>query len=351
MLPLAAASSDRAGGCREIVFDDTATGVLQGPTDLYAIQPSGVGRRQLTNTDDMAEAQPSWSPDRRSVAYTGSLVGDDANAWGIWVLNAATGERRQLTSGPNDFEPDWRPDGASILFTRITRTGNAIAAAELAVVAPDGTGYRPIVRLSDGSGTIGNPSWSPDGRRIAFTLARALDGGELYVANADGTETRRLLAHGGWDDIDSRWSPDGRYLAFASGANQAGPVVHDIWLMDLTTGIVGTVAHHALWNLRRPTWSPDGRRLVFAAHYQDSPPAGRCSRCRPLAANLWGRSRAESSRIGRAPRSADSQRLCRAPLPPGRRLLRPRHSRRPHHQNRPLLARLRRIQSRRRSRR
>jgi plastocyanin len=255
----------------EIVFDDTATGILQGQTDLYAVQPSGAGRRQLTNTADMAEAQPSWSPDRQHVAYTATSLGAAVpTAWGIWVLDVATGARRQLTTGPDDFEPDWRPDGSSILFTHVTRIGGAILSAELAVVATDGTGFRPIVRLS-GGGTVGNPTWSPDGARIAFTVDGG-SGGELYVANADGTGARRLLAHPGWDDIDPRWSPDGRYIAFSAGLNQFGPTLHDIWLADLVTGIVGTVARHPTWELRRPAWSPDSRTLVFTARHQDSPP-------------------------------------------------------------------------------
>jgi Tol biopolymer transport system component len=195
-----------------------------------------------------------------------------ATAWGIWVLDTTTGERRQLTAGPDQFEPDWRPDGASILFTNITSSGNTIASAELAVVAPDGTGMRPIIRLSGGVGTLGNPTWSPDGTRIAFTVNYGYSGGELYVANADGTGARRLLAHDGWDDIDPRWSPDGRYIAFAAGVNQLGTALHDIWLVDLTTGLVGTVARHPTWELRRPAWSPDGRWLVFTARYQDNPP-------------------------------------------------------------------------------
>ncbi|MEO8083741.1 MAG: cupredoxin domain-containing protein [Ardenticatenales bacterium] len=256
----------------EIVFDDTATSILEGQTDLYAVQPSGAGRRQLTNTTDMAEAQPSWSPDRQMVAYTATSMGTVATAWGIWVLDVATGERRQLTAGPDQYEPDWRPDGGAILFTNIVRSGNAVYAAELAVVAPDGTGYRPIVRLSGASGTIGNPTWSPDGTRIAFTVNLGSTGGEIYVANADGTNARRLLAHSGWDDIDPRWSPDGRYIAFVSGINRTvGPILHDVWLVDLTTGLAGTVARHPTWELRRPAWSPDGRTLVFTARYQDSP--------------------------------------------------------------------------------
>ena len=64
--------------------------------------------------------------------------------------------------------------------------------------------------------------WAPDGRRIAFASRRrgSLD---IYVMNADGTDTRRLTATGD-DDDNPTWSPDGRRLAF----NRAG----DIYAMN-----------------------------------------------------------------------------------------------------------------------
>jgi Tol biopolymer transport system component len=61
----------------------------------------------------------------------------------------------------------------------------------------------PLERLYADNGF---PAWSPDGTKVAFASTRT--GGDLFVANADGTHARRLTSGGG-DEIAPRWSPDG----------------------------------------------------------------------------------------------------------------------------------------------
>lgn len=254
-----------------IVYDYFPDEALRTRTDLFLVQPDGSNVRALTNTPDLAEAQPSWSPDRQRVAYTASTNDMPGSAWGLWVMNLANGQRRQITGGPENFEPDWRPDGSQLVFTNIRRTGGVPTSSEIAVITPDGAYYRPLVRVVSSSYGLVNPTWSPDGARIAFSLSSNQAGGELYVMNADGSDIHRVLVHPGWNDIDPEWSPDGRYLAFSSGPIGAAATRHDIWLLDLTTGLAGTVAEEPNWDLRRPAWSPDGDRIVFTARFQDSP--------------------------------------------------------------------------------
>ena len=106
---------------------------------------------------------------------------------------------------------------------------------------------------------VRDPSWSPGGRRLVFTVVRdpVLDRGmHVFVANADGSEEHRLTGAGaGVDEYTPAWSPDGRAIAFArSGRGVAAAV----WLVRpdgrslrrLTSG----------WS---PAWSPDGMRVVF----------------------------------------------------------------------------------------
>ncbi len=249
-------------------FADEATGTR---TDLFLVQPDGSSVRPLTNTPNLAEAQPSWSPDRRRVAYTASTHDTPNAAWGLWVLDVATGQRQQITDGPENYEPDWRPDGSLLVFTNIGRTGGVPTSSEIAVITPDGYYYRPLARVVSTSYGMVNPTWSPDGQRIAFSLSSNEAGGELYVMNADGSNVHRVLAHPGWDDIDPEWSPDGRYLAFSSGLVDPEATRHDIWLLDMTTGLAGTVAQEPTWDLRRPAWSSEGGRIVFTAQFQTEP--------------------------------------------------------------------------------
>ena len=72
-------------------------------------------------------------------------------------------------------------------------------------------------RLTDHSGWDGSPSWSPDGRHIAFVSHRDEDDGnfELYVMGSDGSNLTRLTDHPA-DDWSPSFSPDGRHIAFVS---------------------------------------------------------------------------------------------------------------------------------------
>lgn len=255
----------------QIVFDYFADETARSNTDLFIVQPDGSMKRQLTNTEDASEAQPSWSPDRRHVVYTARAVAPEGSPWQLWVVDVETGERTRITDGPEHYEPKWHPNGAMIAFTNVGRVGSVVTSSEIAVIAPDGTGMRSLLRLQSSTYGVVNPTWSPDGLHIAFTLTSNFSGGELYVMNADGSNVRRVFSHAGWNDIDPAWSPDGRYIAFASAPFRGGPMSHDIWLVDVRTGASGTIARHPTWDLRRPAWSPDGGTIVFNAEFETGP--------------------------------------------------------------------------------
>lgn len=112
---------------------------------------------------------------------------------------------------------------------------------------PDGSG---LTRLNDTTWTESQPSWSPDGSKIAF--ASTQNGGwEIHVMNADGGGE---IALGGGSQ--PAWSPDGTKIAFQSSAR-------DLWVMNADgSGAVQLTSGppHASW----PAWSPDGSRLVYA---------------------------------------------------------------------------------------
>ena len=80
-----------------------------------------------------------------------------------------------------------------------------------------GGGGRPeaIRRLTNYRDDDSSPSWSPDGRHIAFHSIDLLFGGDIYVMGSDGSNPRRLTSWIG-DDVIPSWSPDGRHIAFTS---------------------------------------------------------------------------------------------------------------------------------------
>lgn len=257
-----------------IVYDDAPDAALPRVTDLFTLDlASGAGRQQLTDTSDVAEVEPSWSPDRRQVVFSAGPVdrvgGSVDGPWTLWVLDLASGTRRQITQGQDDHDPEWSPDGRQIVYTHLVHNGPLLVSSDIAVVAPDGTGNRPLVRLIDSNSQVADPTWSPEGRRIAFVVTSSSVGGKLYVMDSAGSSTpQRLLIHPGWDDIEPQWSPDGSEIAFVSGPYLGAATRHDIWKLHLTRNLAGTVAQNPSWDLRQPSWSPNGERLVFTARYQ-----------------------------------------------------------------------------------
>jgi Tol biopolymer transport system component len=161
----------------------------------------------------------------------------------VWVINAdGTGLTRLTSAKGPDFDPSWSPDGARIAF-RSERSGKP----EVWIMNADGTGQR---RLASGL----SPAWSPDGSQIAF----AGPSGGLGLIRPDGSGMR-ALAHTEGGEYPS-WSPGGSRIAFNS--NLSGDHVMFIANID-GSGVKDLSKAGEGWQV---DWSPDGRSILFASH-------------------------------------------------------------------------------------
>jgi hypothetical protein len=171
----------------------------------------------------------------------------------IYRVNSdGTGEVR-LTDGPSDFSPTWSPDGRRIAFVR-----GRDSDWDIHVMDADGSN---VVRRSSG-GYDFDPTWSPDGARIAFSSSS-----DVFVISADddGRGATAVVRRFGVD-AQPAWSPNGMVIAFASDW-VAYDFASDIFLTNLD-GSQLTQLTNGFWSLlqyRAPAWSPDGRKLAVVA--------------------------------------------------------------------------------------
>jgi Tol biopolymer transport system component len=182
-------------------------------SEIFVVGVEGRNERRLTR-HPAEELWPVWSPDGRRLAFVSTRDG----SWEIFVVNAdGSGVRqvtRRLASTELNVTPAWSPDGRVIAFSSTRTPENP----EIYVVRPDGKGLRRLTRTKGSVEVLGDdgfPSWSPDGRLLAFSSNRTGDG-EIWLMRRDGSGQRRLAGLRGRDDWGAEFSPDGSWLAFHS---------------------------------------------------------------------------------------------------------------------------------------
>src|ERR1700694_1319583 len=145
----------------------------------------------------------------------------NAGQIGLFIAAAdGSDERPLLASGDLDYDPVWAPDGKAIVFTS-DREGSA----DLFRVMPDGTA---LERLTDDPSYDDQAAFSPDASQIVFVSSR--NGGIAHLWVLD-MQTRRVkaLTSGGGGDFRPSWSPDGKWIAFSSDRGTTMPFGHGRW--------------------------------------------------------------------------------------------------------------------------
>jgi TolB protein len=254
-LALLAALPLLASGCGSA---DSASGKPQNgliaaanPDGIHLLEPDGSRSRLVPNTEDAAE--PIWSPKGTLLAFS---AGD-----GVYTIGPDGKNRRLVLE--NASGPTWSPDGKRLAVMRdiceeaddydecILRLDNPF---DLFTVRTDGSDLQPLASDPDYDG---DPTWSPDGKWIAFTRA---DG--IYLVRPDGNEVQQLVA--GEFLYVRGWSPDGSKIIFELIEDTPGKGI-EIAVVDVETRKQTNLTRRPGHDLA-PAWSPDGKQIVFLAN-------------------------------------------------------------------------------------
>ncbi len=151
-----------------------------------------------------------------------------------------------VTTGP--WAPSWSPDGRNIAFS--------MQGSLWKLPAQGGE----AAQITSDSAYDSQPAWSPDGNQIAFV--RDTDHEiQIWVVNEDGSSPRQLT-HTGTVNVDPHWSSDGNSILCTSSASGKG---FGLWQVSPKDGSMQPVLADDHQNIT-PTWSPDGRQIAFVSN-------------------------------------------------------------------------------------
>jgi Tol biopolymer transport system component/imidazolonepropionase-like amidohydrolase len=181
-----------------------------------------------------------------------------------WAIAAATIVTVATVSGRQMSSRDVRlslSEGTS-MSAALSPDGRTIVIDLLGAVWTLGADGGAATRILEDGYDARLPSWSPDGRRIAFQ-AYYSDGWDIWTINSDGSGLQQVTS-GPFDDREPHWSPDGTRLAFSS--DRAGN--YDVWVLTLANGEVRRLTTNPA-NDSMPAWSPNGSEIAFVSDRAD----------------------------------------------------------------------------------
>ena len=194
------------------------------------------------------DSQAAWPGGNGKVAFQSS---------GIWVMDADGSNRAQLTTIATDRQPSWSPDGTKIAFTRqAVEAGSASAEGgvvyEVWTMDANGVNQEMI-------GVGEHATWSPDGTRLLY----ALDGA-IHEMDSDDGGNDEMITPGPFDGTPV-YRPDGTKIAYSLGYDTGVGFAIDVMVAD-PDGNNEEIVFEGSSITPYPDWAPDGSAITFFAN-------------------------------------------------------------------------------------
>lgn len=255
--------------------------------ELYLMELATLDLQQLTHTDELDEYMPAFSADGKSIAFVtertrGGMMlppiqasGSDPSRAAIYLMDVDGRNQRALIDvGGADRAPVFSPDGQKIAFeskapteteTTDDSTGEVTSplqvddTLEIYVIDTDGTNK---TQLTHNNVDDGHPTWSPNGKQIAFT-SMVENIYQIFVVNAAGG-TPKQLTFSDASHYHPIFTPDGKRIIYVS----SGDNHYTIWTMNADGSNKTQLTNHIGAHFE-PSISRDGKKLVFSSDRSD----------------------------------------------------------------------------------
>jgi Tol biopolymer transport system component len=232
--------------------------------ELYAIEPDGTGFRQLTEAypDDF---KPDWSPDGSQITFVTGYETDGEVHGEVMLMNADGSNVRQLTTTGIKDSPGFSPDGRHIVYECVCNPGG------IYIMRTDGTHRRRLSANPFPDQGDSDPEVSPDGRTVTF-VRHKVEGKlqALFAVDIDGTHPRKLVPYFREVGVKHDWAPDGRHILIGPAADYPDGRSPNVATVRPDGSNLRFLTHHhgGVIGAFPGSYSPDGRWIVFRVENQ-----------------------------------------------------------------------------------